>query len=95
MDDFLEDKQSLLRSIFLGNFREDNHGNLQHSAQITCSDGRVIDYPMIQRFRDIRSIDVASSYFDRVDDGHYTLNDIQSPLQTRCQQAAEAKGQGF
>lgn len=85
---------SLAEVIGLGKHRQDNHGNVQHGIRITCSDGAVIDYPFRERRQDNLSVGWTANYFDALD-GDYTLNDIESPLKVRCDQAREARGQGI
>jgi len=94
MSDYLERRQSLLWSAILGHHRHDNHGNVQHGQQITCADGLVIDYPRDQRAADASSIDIVTGLaglLDDMDDRRMSLGELESPLQTRCQRAVEAR----
>lgn len=89
MGDSIDHKFHLSGFIPVLAHAEDNHGNVHHGLQITCNDGRVINYPIGQQLKDDLSIGLVAPFqfgpdFD-------DLGDLQSPFKTRCDEAAKTR----
>ena len=70
----------------------DSHGNEMINSTITCANGQTVDVSYWEGARDQAALVVNATLLEVHEDGvgrTYTLGDLQSPLQTRCEDAAE------
>lgn len=72
--------------------QNDNHGNHQIDDILSCSNGEIVNISYSDTFRDTFSLIAHAELIERGADGlgaTYSLGDLPSPLQTRCEAAAE------
>lgn len=72
----------------------DNYGNNRIGSVITCENGETVDLSYMQALQDHLSLVANAELLNRHEGGlgaTYILGDLQSPLQTRCETAAEER----
>lgn len=72
----------------------DNHGNEKIDSTITCANGQTVEVSYWDGARDQLALIANAELLYRQEGGlgeTYTLGDLQSPLQTHCEAAAEER----
>jgi hypothetical protein len=71
--------------------RSDNHGNSQVGSEILCKNNQIVDLSWSEIRRDSVRINDAKELISGTDN-EFSLGDLPSPLNTRCEHAAKTKG---